>query len=128
MERAKVTLSRKVGLKILQKIYNRINIGIIITFTNQNQNKFKNIVKQIYSLVEPDNISINLVRGNPKQKVNLDLDLELYREAVKYRDNLFYEKKMSRHFFYELTNLAKWVLLGVLKPSLAHLSRGKFEG
>ena len=84
-------------LKILQKIYNRINIGIIITFTNQNQNKFKNIVKQIYSLVEPDNISINLVRGNPKQKVNLDLDLELYREAVKYRDNLFYEKKMSGH-------------------------------
>ena len=84
-------------IKILQKIYNRINIGIIITFTNQNQNKFKNIIKQIYSLVEPDNISINLVRGNPKQKVNLDLDLELYREAVKYRDNLFYEKKMSGH-------------------------------
>ena len=82
-------------LKILQKIYDRINIGIIITFTNQNQNKFKNIVKQIYSLVEPDNIHINLVRGNPKQKVNLNLDLELYREAVKYRDNLFYEKKMS---------------------------------
>ena len=85
------------SLKNLQKVYNRINIGIIITFTNENQNKFKDIIKEIYSLVEPDNISINLVRGDPKQKVNLDLNLELYREAVTYRDNLFYKKKMSGH-------------------------------
>ena len=84
-------------LKTLQKIYNRINIGIIITFTNENQNKFKDIIKEIYSLVEPDNIAINLVRGDPKQKVNLNLDLKLYREAVAYRDNLFYQKKMSGH-------------------------------
>ena len=84
-------------LKKLQKAYDRINIGIIITFTNQNQEKFKDIIKEIYSLVEPDNISINLVRGDPKEKVNLNLDLELYRDAVKYRDNLYYEKKMSGH-------------------------------
>jgi len=80
-------------LKKLQKTYNRINIGIIITFTSQNQKKFKDIIKEIHSLVEPDNISINLVRGDPRQKVNLNLDLELYRDAVKYRDNLYYEKK-----------------------------------
>jgi radical SAM protein with 4Fe4S-binding SPASM domain len=84
-------------LKKLQKIYERINIGIIITFTNQNQKKFKEIIKEIYSLVNPDNISINLVRGDAKQKVNLDLDIELYKEAVKYRDDLFYEKKMAGH-------------------------------
>ena len=85
------------SLKDLQKTYNRINIGIIITFTSQNQKKFKEIIKEIFFLAEPDNISINLVRGDPKQKVNLDLNLELYRDAVKYRDNLFYQKKMSGH-------------------------------
>ena len=84
-------------LKKLQENYERINIGIIITFTNQNQNKFIDILKEIYLLVDPDNISINLVRGDPKEKVNLNLDLKLYREAVKYRDSLFYEKKMSGH-------------------------------
>jgi radical SAM protein with 4Fe4S-binding SPASM domain len=84
-------------LKKLQNKYNRINIGIIITFTSKNQEKFKNIIKEIYSMVEPDNISINLVRGDPKEKVNFDLDLDLYKEAVAYRDNLFYEKKMSGH-------------------------------
>ena len=93
-------------LKKLQKAYDRINIGIIITFTNQNQDKFKDIIKEIYSLVEPDNISINLVRGDPKQKVNLNLDLELYRDAVKFRDNLYYEKKMSGHSRFKGNKLA----------------------
>ena len=93
-------------LKKLQETYNRINIGIIITFTNQNQKKFKDIIKEIHSLVEPDNISINLVRGDPKQKVNLNLDLELYRDAVKYRDNLYYEKKMSGHARFKGNKLA----------------------
>jgi len=93
-------------LKKLQETYNRINIGIIITFTNQNQKKFKEVIKEIHSLVKPDNISINLVRGDPKQKVNLDLDLELYRDAVKYRDNLYYEKKMSGHARFKGNKLA----------------------
>ena len=93
-------------LKKLQETYNRINIGIIITFTSQNQKKFKEIIKEIHSLVEPDNISINLVRGDPRQKVNLNLDLELYRDAVKYRDNLYYEKKMSGHARFKGNKLA----------------------
>ena len=93
-------------LKKLKKIYQRINIGIIITFTNENQKKFRNILKEIYSMTNPDNISINLVRGDPKQKVNLDLDLNLYREAVKYRDSLFYEKKMSGHAKFKGNRLA----------------------
>jgi len=93
-------------LKTIQKIYDRINIGIIITFTNENQNKFKSIIKEIYSLAEPDNISINLVRGDPKQKVNLNLDLNLYRESVKIRDDLFYQKKMSGHARFKGNKLA----------------------
>ena len=93
-------------LKKLQKTYDRINIGIIITFTSQNQKKFKDIIKEIHTLVEPDNISINLVRGDPKQKVNLNLDLELYRDAVKFRDNLYYEKKMSGHSRFKGNKLA----------------------
>ena len=93
-------------LKELQKIYNRINIGIIITFTNENQKKFKNIVKEIYELTKPDNITINLVRGDPKEKVNVNLDLNLYREAVKYRDELFYDKKMSGHTRFKGNKLA----------------------
>jgi radical SAM protein with 4Fe4S-binding SPASM domain len=84
-------------IKNLKKELKRINVGVIITFTSQNQNKMKDIVKGIYELAKPDNISINLVRGDPKEKVNMNLDMKLYQESVNYRNSLFYSKKISGH-------------------------------
>jgi radical SAM protein with 4Fe4S-binding SPASM domain len=81
-------------LKVLQKEFGRINIGIITTFTSENQNKIKDTLKGIYEIARPDNMAITLVRGDPKEKVNLNLDIKLYREAIKYRNSLFYSKKM----------------------------------
>jgi len=94
------------ALKELQKKYNRINIGTITTFTSQNQHNFVDIIKGIYEIAKPDNIAINLVRGNPKEKVNLNLDINLYREAVKFRDALFYEKKLPGLIRFEGNKLA----------------------
>ena len=90
----------------LQKEFGRINIGIITTFTSENQNKMKDIVKGIYELARPDNIAINLVRGDPKEKVNMNLNMKLYQEAVEYRDNLFYSKKMSGHIRFKGDKIA----------------------
>ena len=84
-------------LKKLQKKFGRINIGVVTTFTSENQSKMKDIVKGIYELAQPDNISINLVRGDPREKVNLNLNMKLYQEAVAYRNSLFHSKKMSGH-------------------------------
>ena len=81
-------------LKKLQNEFGRINIGIITTFTSVNQNKIKDTLKGIYEIAKPDNIAITLVRGDPKEKVNLNLDMKLYKDAVDYRDSLFYTKKM----------------------------------
>ena len=92
-------------IKNLKKKLKRINVGVIITFTSQNQNKMKEIVKGIYELSKPDNISINLVRGDPKERVNLNLDMKLYKEAVDYRNSLFYSKKISGHSDFNGSNL-----------------------
>ena len=92
-------------IKNLKKKLKRINVGVIITFTSQNQNKMKEIVKGIYELSKPDNISINLVRGDPKERVNLNLDMKLYKEAVDYRNSLFYSKKISGHNDFNGSNL-----------------------
>ena len=80
-------------IKELQKEFGRINLGIATTFTSQNQHKMKDVIKGIYEIAEPDNITIALVRGDPKEKVNENLDINLYREAVDFRNNLFYSKK-----------------------------------
>lgn len=93
-ERAIETIS---ALKGLQSKFGRINIGTITTFTSQNQHSFTKIIKGIWDIAKPDNIAINLVRGSPKEKVNLNLDMGLYEEAVKFRDSLFFSKKMPGH-------------------------------
>ena len=75
-----------------------VQVGLLsakIEKLSQHFKKFKNIVKEIYELTKPDNITINLVRGDPKEKVNVNLDIKLYQEAMEYRDSLFYKKKMS---------------------------------
>ena len=93
-------------IKVLQKEFGRINLGIATTFTSENQHKMKDIVKGIYELAKPDNITIALVRGDPKEKVNQNLDIKLYREAVEFRNNLFYSKKMSGHAKFKGNKLA----------------------
>ena len=93
-------------IKELQKEFGRINLGIATTFTSENQHKMKDIVKGIYELAKPDNITIALVRGNPKEKVNQNLDIKLYQEAVEFRNNLFYSKKMSGHTKFKGNKLA----------------------
>jgi hypothetical protein len=84
-------------VKQIQQETGRVNLGIQTTFTSQNQNKMKNVIKGIYEIAKPDNITIALVRGDPKEKVNENLDIKLYQKAVKYRDELFLSKKMSGH-------------------------------
>jgi len=85
-------------LKKLQKEFGRINIGTITVVTSQNQNKIKEIIKGIYEQAKPDNISITLVRGDPKEKVNEKLDMKLYQEAVEYRNTLFFSHKMKNTY------------------------------
>ena len=59
-------------VKKIQKETNRVNLGIQTTFTSQNQTKMKDIVKGIFEIAKPDNITIALVRGNPKEKAYYD--------------------------------------------------------
>ena len=66
----------------------------------------KDVIKGIYELAKPDNITIALVRGDPKEKVNQNLDIKLYQEAVEFRNNLFYSKKMSGHAKFKGNKLA----------------------
>ena len=102
----KKALNSVESIRGLQKEFGRINIGIVTTFTSENQNKMKDIVKGIYELTKPDNIAINLVRGDPKEKVNINLNMKLYQEAVAYRNSLFYLKKMSGHKKFKGNKLA----------------------
>ena len=93
-------------IKEAQQEFGRINLGVAVTFTSENQHKIKDIVKGIYELIKPDNITIALVRGDPKEKVNTNLNMKFYQEAIQYRNSLFYSKKMSGHAIFKGNKIA----------------------
>ena len=93
-------------IKELQKEYGRINLGVATTFTSENQDKIKDIIQGVYEIVKPDNITIALVRGDPKEKVNENLNIKLYQEAIEYRNSLFYSNQLSGHAIFKGNSIA----------------------
>lgn len=93
-ERATKTISE---LHLLKKEFSNLSIGAVLTFNKSNQANFKEIVKDIYEQQKPDNIAINLIRGHPREKINLGLDINKYRQAVEYRNSIYKSKGMSGH-------------------------------
>lgn len=102
-ERATKTIQE---LHKLKEKFKNLSIGIIITFNSGNQDNFKEIIKTVFERYKPNNIAINLVRGNPKERVNLNLDIEKYREAVEFRDRLYMNKQMTSHNTFTFNKLA----------------------
>ena len=66
---AEVILRRDTLGSIQGEIQSAGKTGLLL-ITSENQNKMRDIVKGIHELCKPDNITINLVRGDPKKKVN----------------------------------------------------------
>jgi radical SAM protein with 4Fe4S-binding SPASM domain len=58
-----------------------------MTFNRLNQTEFKRAYEYFRDEIKPDDIVINLVRGEPRKPTTAEVDLELYRQAV--------EQKMS---------------------------------
>lgn len=94
-----------VRLKKLKERHEKLNLGIVATFTSTNQDTFKDLVKEIHEEVGPDSLFINLVRGSPKEKVNQNLDIQKYRDAVAYRNSLYDSNAMPGYTSFLLSQI-----------------------
>ena len=94
------------ALRELNQRFKNLSTGVIITFNQENQDNFKEILQTIFDTQRPNNITVNLVRGNPKERVNLDLDIGKYREAIAYRDELYQSGELQSHDNFTLSKMA----------------------
>ena len=68
-------------LKELRGKYKNLKLGFITTYAQTNQN----IIEDLYDFLksqDPDNININLIRGNPKDPSQKDIDYERYKRIT----------------------------------------------
>ncbi|MEK6563872.1 MAG: radical SAM/SPASM domain-containing protein [Candidatus Omnitrophota bacterium] len=83
-------------LKELQRIYPRLSIYTATTCMSTNQNKLNQLFSFIVNNIKPDNIGINLIRGNLKSPEIKDVDINNY---IGFRDNkIKYMKNKGKSF------------------------------
>lgn len=84
------------ALKILQPVYPRLYVNIVITVQHQNYKLFPNLIKQIQSEFDPTAISINLLRYHSLQGPKLDSHIiEAYEKAINEYDKIRNQKKYN---------------------------------
>lgn len=74
-----------VELKRLKKKRKNLGVGMVVTFTRTNQKKFRQIYEHLRDKVKPDEIFINLVRGEPRKPGTAKVDMRLYQEVVEQK-------------------------------------------
>ncbi len=69
------------ALKALKKDYKNLDVGAIITYTAFNQHNIKEVYEFIRDNMQPDSITMNFVRGKPKNPDTKNVKVENF-EAV----------------------------------------------
>lgn len=69
-------------LKNLKSKYKNLGVGVIYTVTSENQETAAEFVDWLGANLRPDNITINLARGSPRDLNLLKVDPKNYRAAV----------------------------------------------
>ena len=85
----KKALSTFKALKKLKLKYRNFNIGVITTFSSINQYKMKEIMLFIKKNLNPDSFTISLIRGDSKNKVIKNINIEQYRKVVTLKNKIF---------------------------------------
>jgi len=69
-------------LRDLQSKFKNLGVGVICTVTAENQNEAADFVEWLRRELVPDNVTINLARGSPRDGDLLAVDPARYRAAV----------------------------------------------
>src|SRR3989344_9630131 len=84
-------------------------MNVITTFSAFNQENLREVIDFVASL-EFDNHHINLVRGNPKDPLSKDVNLDLYEDAIKYLESVRKEREVNGNpIFVKILHSMKYV-------------------
>jgi MoaA/NifB/PqqE/SkfB family radical SAM enzyme len=83
----------------------RLGIGIILTLTSENQEVLAGHMEELVDELAPDNVTLNLARGDAMERHLLEVDLARYRELVEAKRRLVASGRLP-YFDFPLARLA----------------------
>jgi len=113
-----------IQLNNLKEKYSNLNVGISITYMKQNQNEIFKIYNYALKL-KPDSISIALVRGDARNPISKEVNINNYRKIYQQMDKDFMSGKLPGYsgFFISDFVIAMRMLLWRLTLKIYHKKR-----
>lgn len=87
------------GLDVFRQKYHNLNIDATTTFSSYTEKKVFEILDYFKKNLKIDNHVLNLVRGDVKDPVIKDIDIETYERAVREVENTANSTKINRNDF-----------------------------
>jgi MoaA/NifB/PqqE/SkfB family radical SAM enzyme len=87
------TLAR---LKELRRSYKNLGVGVILVQMSQNQGVLGEVLEYVIRELKPDHVALNMVRGNPREKVSGDgIDMEIYKNLCQRIEDAHVKRELS---------------------------------
>jgi MoaA/NifB/PqqE/SkfB family radical SAM enzyme len=87
------TISR---LRELKSTYRNLGLGVILVQMSQNQKELPDILNYVIKELKPDHVALNMVRGNPRDKISGDgIDLDIYRNLCQRIEDAYVSGELS---------------------------------
>jgi len=83
----------------------RLGVGLLVTVSSENQAVLAAHVEELAAELAPDNVTINLARGDALERALLDVDPDRYAEVVATKRRLMEEGRLP-YFDFPLARLA----------------------
>lgn len=85
-----------VKLKEVRSRHRNLGIGVILVQMAQNQAHLESVLEYVIKDIQPDHVALNLVRGNPREKVSGDgIDMEIYRRLCQRIEDAHVRRELS---------------------------------
>jgi len=118
----KAALKTLKGLKKI-KAKNK-GVGVVMTFTKTNQHNFKEAYEYLRDVVAPDEIAIDLIRGEPRNPETAEVDIKLYEKIVEQKMEDIRDGKLPYYSFGLMGRLAA-ARDGVMHKKIVRYKEGR---
>ncbi|MBL8862010.1 MAG: radical SAM protein [Planctomycetes bacterium] len=110
-------------LKRLQARLPRLGVGVLVCVTRENQDVLAGHVEDLVRELAPDNVTVNLARGDALDRALLDVDVARYEEVVATKARLGREGALP-YFDFPLARVAR-ARDALMYEHVARVARGE---
>ena len=103
-------------LKEIKKKHPNLSLGIRMTYHALNQDKINEVYAYSRDVLNPDSINVSLIRGDPKNPVCKNIDLDGYERLSRRIEEDYYYKKVRgyRFFMSKVTSALNMVVRNIV--------------